>query len=383
MDKLAAMRAFVAIAEGGSLTAAAIQLGKSQPSMVRSLANLEQALGTRLLRRSTRRLALTDEGRVYLEHCRRILADINEMERVLGNDHDEPRGALRLTAPVTFGRMHVAPAVVAFLQRYTRVQVEMLLLDRVVNLLEEDIDLAVRIGPLGDSSLMATGVGWMRRVTVASPALLARHGEPGHPRALADQPCVVFRGATLGPTWRFREREADISVRVRGVLTTNQMTPAVEACAADLGFGNFLAYQVAPVDAELSLEVLGHAQGDFHRRAGFDAHQAGGGVHVGVGGHLADGFLTGAHFQAEAQGGGEHFLLEQDHLDHRGLGGDACGLAAPVLERSRWTVSRSLGLRVFRRSSRSRAATRLPTVGGCPAVSQFPAVSDVSQSRYF
>jgi len=246
MDKLAAMRGFVAIADCGSLTAAAERLGKSQPTMVRTLANLEQALGTRLLRRSTRRLALTDEGRTYLERCRRILADIDEMERALGSDHEEPRGELRVTAPVTFGQLHVAPAVVAFMQRHRQLRVELLLLDRVVNLLEESIDLAVRIGPLADSSLLATRVGWMRRVVVASPALLARHGEPAHPEALAQLPCVLFRGLGAGNTWRFREQARDVGVAVNGILTTNQAIPAVEACAAGLGFGAFLAYQVAP-----------------------------------------------------------------------------------------------------------------------------------------
>jgi DNA-binding transcriptional LysR family regulator len=126
------------------------------------------------------------------------------------------------------------------------VRIELLLLDRVVNLLEEDIDLAVRIGALADSSMIATRVGWMRRVVVASPELLARTGEPSHPQELAGHACVQFRGLGAGGSWHFREQTREISVAVNGVLTTNQAIPAVEACVAGLGFGRFLAYQVEP-----------------------------------------------------------------------------------------------------------------------------------------
>lgn len=246
MDKLAAMRAFVEIADRGSLTAAADALGKAQPTMVRTLANLEAELGTRLLRRTTRRISLTEEGRGYLERCRQILADVDQAERALVSGDTEPRGELRITAPVTFGQWHVAPAVVAFLQRHSRVRVELLLLDRVVNMLEEGIDLAVRIGELADSSMIAHQVGWMRRVVVASPDLLARAGEPVKPDELTDQPCVQFSGLGAGNVWRFNHSNKESSVTVRSAFATNQSVPAVEACAAGLGFGRFLAYQVAP-----------------------------------------------------------------------------------------------------------------------------------------
>jgi len=245
VDKLVAMRAFVEICDRGSLTAAGEALGKSQPTMVRTLANLEAELGVRLLRRTTRRLALTDEGRGYLAQVRRILADVDAAEQALLGGSMTPRGRLRITAPVTFGQRHVAPVVVDFLQRYPEVQLELLLLDRVVNLLEEGIDLAVRIGRLADSSMIATTVGDMRRVLVASPKLLDSRDRPERPEDLAGAPAVLFRGMGAGETWRFRGNGSARTVTVRGILSTNQATEAVGACMAGLGFGVFQAYQVA------------------------------------------------------------------------------------------------------------------------------------------
>lgn len=256
MDKLAAMRAFVEIADRGSLTAAAVVLGKSQPSMVRTLANLETELGVRLIRRTTRRMALTGEGRDYLERCRRVLADIEEAERAVSGGAGEPRGDLRITAPVTFGQLHVAPILIEFLRRYPRVRVELLLLDRVVNFLEEGIDLAVRIGELTDSNLIATKVGTMRRVLVASPGLIRQQAPLHHPTALSGRPCVHFRGLAPGDAWHFREGDRSITVPMRGVFVTNQAMPAVEACALDAGYGTFLAYQVAGSIADGRLQIL-------------------------------------------------------------------------------------------------------------------------------
>jgi DNA-binding transcriptional LysR family regulator len=246
MDKLAAMRAFVEIVDRGSLTAAAECMDRSLPTMVRTLANLERSLGTALLRRTTRRMSLTEEGRVYLERCRRILADVEEAEDLVGDRRGEPRGPLRVTAPVLFGQMHVAPLVVEFLRRYPAVQVELLLLDRVVDLVDEGIDAAVRIAHLPDSSLIAIPVGQVRRVVCASPGLLRAGGEPGRPEALASRPCVRFGGIAPGNLWHFQDRGRELSVPVGGGFTTNQATAALEACAAGLGFGLLLSYQVEP-----------------------------------------------------------------------------------------------------------------------------------------
>ena len=255
MDKLSAMQAFVTIANCGSLTAAADQLGKSQPTMVRTLANLERVLGVCLLRRTTRRIALTDEGRDYLLRCERILADVREAEASLASHNPVPTGELRITAPVTFGQRHVAPALVDFVRAYPQVQVELMQLDRPVNLLEEGLDLGVRIGHLPDSTMIASRVGWMRRVTVASPSLLERLGEPEDPIALSGLPCVRFRGLTLN-AWQFVSQGREVSVPVTGPFTTNQATSAVNACIAGLGFGQFLCYQIEPAARSGDLKVI-------------------------------------------------------------------------------------------------------------------------------
>jgi len=247
MDKLLAMRSFVAIVDHGSLTAAATALDRSLPTMVRTLAALEESLGTRLLRRTTRRMSLTAEGQGYLERCRRILGDIEEAEASVMRAQIEPRGQIRMTAPALFGQMHVAPALTEFLRRFDGVQVELMLLDRVVNLVEEGIDLAVRIAHLSDSSMVAVPVGRVRRVVCASPALLRNQGLPEHPRELSERPCVRFRGINPGDSWSFQDAGREISVRIRGAFTCNQAAAAAQACADGLGFGMFLSYQVEPL----------------------------------------------------------------------------------------------------------------------------------------
>lgn len=256
MDKLQAMAVFVQIAESGSLTAAARELDRSLPAVVRTLAALEEEVQVRLLNRTTRRIALTEQGRLYLEHCRKILADIEETERLLGNDQQEPSGMLTLTAPVRFGEMYVAPAVNRFLQQHPRVQVNLLLLDRVVNMLDEGIDLAVRIAPLSDSSLIAKPVADIRRVVCASPEILARHGQPTHPDALAQLPCVRFNGISAGSVWPFQDGAKKLNVKITGSLMCNQIAASVEACVAGLGFGYFYSYQVMPYVKQGKLNII-------------------------------------------------------------------------------------------------------------------------------
>ena len=245
MDRLVAMQLFVEIVDRGTLTAAADATHRSLPTVVRTLAALESHLGARLLQRTTRKMSLTDEGRDYLQRCRRILADVNDAESAVSRSQREPEGSLRMTAPVLFGQMHVTPAVTRFLRQHPKVHVELELLDRVVDLVDEGIDLGVRIGHLADSSMVAIPIGKMRRVVCASPELL-RDGVPEHPRELAARPCVRFRGIAR-PTWRFREASKDVSVRVGGSLSVNQAAAAATACAEGLGFGLFLAYQIEPL----------------------------------------------------------------------------------------------------------------------------------------
>jgi DNA-binding transcriptional LysR family regulator len=238
------MATFVRIVDCGSLSGASEALDTSLSSVVRTLARLEASLGVRLLNRTTRRIALTEEGRHFLERCRRILADVEDAERALSAHQQEPAGVLRVSAPVLFGQRHVAPAVSGFLARHRRMQVDLLLLDRVVNLVEEGIDVAVRIGRPSDSSLVAVRVGELRRMVVASSALLEAHGRPEHPRDLENLPCVRFTGLMPGATWHFVERGRPLAVRVGGQLACNQAAACVDACVDGLGFGMFISYQV-------------------------------------------------------------------------------------------------------------------------------------------
>jgi len=255
MDKLRAMQTFVAIVDAGSLTAAARELGSSLPAVVRLLAGLEDELGSRLLTRTTRRIALTEAGRRYLERSREVLALVNEAEAELRAEQTTPRGLLRVTAPVLFGTRHVAAGVAAFLQRYPEVSVDVLLVDRVVNLVEEGIDVGVRIGSLDDSSLIARPIAGMRRLTVAAPSYLARHGTPAHPRELAAHDGIRSTHSSAS-TWLYHVEGKPLAVPIRGKLSVNQALAAVQACASGLAIGNFFAYQVAPELASGALRVL-------------------------------------------------------------------------------------------------------------------------------
>src|SRR6185369_15907121 len=255
MDKLRALQTFVAVVDHGSLTAAADALGSSLPAVVRTLAALEQQLGTRLIHRTTRRHSLTEEGRAYLERARRIVAEVEEADRLLDQRAPTLRGRISVTAPVLFGQYHIAPVVTEFLLRHPQVEIELVLLDRVVNLVEEGLDVGVRIGALQDSTLVARPSGGMRRVVVASPALLERVGTPAHPRELAALPCLRSHGVE-GEHWTFREGGRTLRVRVSGALSTNLAAPMLLACEEGLGFARCLAYQATRALQHKRLRVV-------------------------------------------------------------------------------------------------------------------------------
>lgn len=244
MDKLRAMQTFVAIVEQGSLTGAARSLGSSLPATVRTLAALEENLGMRLLNRTTRRHSLTDEGRAYFESCRDILGAIEEAEQRLSDQRGEASGKLTVTAPVLFGQMHIAPSLMRFLRVHPKVECRLLLLDRIVNLVEEGIDVGIRIGSLSDSSLVAQQLGMVRRVVVASPAYLEQYGCPQCLDDLATANCIRFSGNGRS-VWLFQSGGLKQRVAVTGNLECNHGLPAVEACLCGLGLGQFLYYQVA------------------------------------------------------------------------------------------------------------------------------------------
>ena len=256
MDKLIAMATFVQIVDRGSLTQAAETIGTSLPSVVRTLAALEETLGVRLLNRTTRRMSLTQDGRHYLERCRTILSEIEEAEIELSSQKHEPQGELRVTAPVLFGRRHVAPIVNRYVRQFKQTSVELLLLDRVVNLVEDGIDVAIRIGPVADSSLISIPTGHIRRVVCASPKYLKENGTPREPNDLLKHNCLGLSGFTPGFGWNFYTKGRMHTVPVKGSFVCNHAEATIDACVDSLGVGMFLSYQVAPLVSQMKLKLL-------------------------------------------------------------------------------------------------------------------------------
>ena len=245
MDQLDAMRVFVAISEAGSFSAAARALGAPVASVSRKLAALESHLGARLLSRTTRRVALTEAGERYREACQRVLAEIDEADRGASGDAREPRGALRVTAPIAFGRLHVLPVVLEFLRAHPRVDVRLLLADRNLEWIDEGLDVAVRIGALPDSSLVAARVGSVRRITCASPGYLRERGTPARPEDLSTHDCVTFDTLASAERWSFPTKRGLRSVAVRSRLCVSTAEAAIDAAAAGLGVTRVLSYQAA------------------------------------------------------------------------------------------------------------------------------------------
>lgn len=246
MDRLEELRLFVTVIESGSLAAAGRRMGHSPPAVTRGLAGLEERLGVRLLERTTRRLAPTEAGRALAEHARRLLGDYAEATAAAAGTATQPRGRLRIAAPLVFGRRHVAPIVSEFLAAQPQVTADLALADRSMDLLEEGIDVAVRIGPLADSGLVARRVGQVRRLVAASPAWIAAHGLPADPQALADTPAVVFASRATPPEWRFHAPDgAAFNVRVTPRFAVNEATAAIGAAIAGHGPIAALSYQLA------------------------------------------------------------------------------------------------------------------------------------------
>jgi DNA-binding transcriptional LysR family regulator len=245
VDRFEAMSVFAAVAEAQGFSAASRRLGMPLATVSRKVSELEQSLGVQLLARSTRRVSLTDTGRQYFEACRRILDDVSEAERAAVGEYRAPRGELILTTPIVFGRLHIVPVVTEFLDAYREVHVQMMLVDRVVDLIDEHIDLALRIGELPDSSLIAVRLGTIGRVVCASPAYLAAHGVPAHPEELAGHDAVTFAGLSSPKEWSFRVGGATQRFPVRSRLTVNTAEAALDAVMAGAGLTRVMSYQAA------------------------------------------------------------------------------------------------------------------------------------------
>ncbi|TPN76881.1 LysR family transcriptional regulator [Mesorhizobium sp. CU2] len=256
MDRLDAMSLFVATVEAGSLSAAGRRAGMPLATVSRKLSELEKHLGTRLLNRSTRRLTLTDAGQSYLAACRRILDEVSEAERAAAGEYLNPTGELVISAPVVFGRLHVLPVVTDFLAAYPEVAIRLTLSDRITQLVEEHVDLALRIGELPDSAMVAIRVGSIRRIVCASPAYLAGHGVPARPQDLAGHDCVTFEGLAAPATWAFGAAKTEIVVPVRSRLQVNTAEAAIDAAIAGLGLTKVLSYQADAAVRAGALQVV-------------------------------------------------------------------------------------------------------------------------------
>ncbi len=256
MDRLQAMAVFVAVAEEQGFAPAARRLAMSPPVVTRAIAALEERIGARLLHRTTRSVRLTDAGTRYLEDCRRILSEIDEAEEAAAGSHREPRGQLAITASVLFGHRYVAPILLDFLDRHPRVSARTLFVDRVVNLMEEGLDVAVRIADLPDSGMTALRVGSVRRLVCASPAYLAEHGVPQTPEDLASHRTIAFQGVAPSPEWSFRSGESEVRVGTSPRLEVNTAEMAITAATQGHGLTRVLSYMVAPELAAGRLEIV-------------------------------------------------------------------------------------------------------------------------------
>ncbi len=242
MDRLDAMQAFVAVADLRGFAPAARRLGLSASAVTRLVAGLEDRLGARLLQRTTRSVTLTDAGARYLERIRRVLTDVEEADGSVQQERTRPSGRLVVSAPIGFGRLHVSPVMSAYLTRFPEVSAELRLSDRMINLVEDGVDLAVRIGHLPDSSLVARHVGEMRRIVVASSDYLREHGEPGTPEAIATHATIQF-GAV--PDWRFFRDGRELRLTGVARFVTNSADAAIQYAEQGGGLTRVMAYQAA------------------------------------------------------------------------------------------------------------------------------------------
>ncbi len=256
MDRIESVAVFVEVAEHRSFVAAARRLKRSPTAVTRAVGELETRLGVRLLNRTTRAVNLTEAGDRFLAGARRVLADLEEIERAAAGEGTAPRGELRVTAPILFGRLHVLPIVTEFLGRFPEVSVALSLLDRPVDLVEEGLDIAVRIGALAESSAVATRVGAVHRIVVASPAYLAQHGTPHAPLDLGQHAIVAFSGVAGVEHWVFLDAAGETSVAIRPRLVVTTAEAALDAVRTGWGITRVLSYQAADDLARGSLRRL-------------------------------------------------------------------------------------------------------------------------------
>jgi len=256
LDQLHLINVFVAVVDTNGFAGAARKLNMSPPAVTRAINELETHLGVRLLTRTTRMVRVTEAGERYVEDCRRILSELTEADESVTGLHGSPRGKLTLTAPVLFGAKFVTPIVTEYLRRYPQVNAACWFLDRVVNIMDEGVDVAVRIGDLPDSSMQAIRVGQVRRVICAAPSYLAQHGQPNIPQALASHCTILASTVTPSPDWRFQEGGAPCLVKLQPRLIITSNDAAVNAAVEGFGIVRLMSYQVADQVRDGQLKIL-------------------------------------------------------------------------------------------------------------------------------
>ena len=256
MDRLDAMSLFLEVVDSGSMSAAGRKLGIPLATVSRRISELETHLKTRLLSRSTRKINLTEAGHVYLKACNRILEDVHEAERIAAGEYVSPKGELIVTAPFGFGRLHLLPVIVDFLDTQPDINVRLILADKLNHLLEEHIDIALRIGDLPDSSMIASQVGVIRHVFCASPQYLASRGIPLHPEQLSAHECITFDSLVVPGHWPFGPAKDRQMVPIKERLTVNHAEAAIDAAIAGVGIARVLSYQCAEAVRSGALVLL-------------------------------------------------------------------------------------------------------------------------------
>jgi DNA-binding transcriptional LysR family regulator len=256
MDRFESMSALVAVARAGGFSAAARQIGVPLATISRRVADLEAELGVRLLHRTTRHVALTEAGQVFFATCQRVLDDLKDAEEAVTGEYRTPKGELSVTAPMGFGRLHLQPVAMDFLAAYPEINLRLLLADRVVDLVEDQVDLALRIAELPDSAMIARTLGSVSMVVTASPEYLKRRGMPRHPAELLRQDCIAW--SALGPlnSWWFRIGNSDQAVPLRTRLSTTSAESAIAAAQSGLGLTQTTCYQAAPGLREGTLRLV-------------------------------------------------------------------------------------------------------------------------------
>jgi DNA-binding transcriptional LysR family regulator len=261
MDRFDAIRTLLAAVDGGSLSAASRKLGMPLPTVSRKVSELEAYLGTQLVIRTSRKLLLTDAGSAFVMAGRRVLEDLEEAERTAAGEYRTPRGDLLVTASIMFGKLHVTPVVLAFLAAYPQVNVRVVLADHVIDLVENHVDVAVRIGRLPDSGLVAARIGEIHWVICASPAYLAKRSAPVTPDDLAGHDCIGFEGLQMVRTWPFGRGNEAKTVAIQPRFTANTADAVIEAAVAGVGVARLTSYQAARAirDGKLVSLLRGYA----------------------------------------------------------------------------------------------------------------------------